>query len=75
MMGEKKRIEFMGYEWEEIGGKWLVKIDDLFYDIDWNDSESLISKLCKQQSIINKLREENASLKQRIRDIKYNNCD
>ena len=30
--------------------------------------------LNEQQAIINKLQEENASLKQRIRDIKYNNC-
>lgn len=29
----------------------------------------------EQQATINKLQEENASLKQRIRDIKYNNCD
>ena len=73
-MGEKKRFELDDYEFEEINGKWLLKRNDSFYEIDWNASESLISKLNKQQSIINKLQEENASLKQRIRDIKYNNC-
>lgn len=73
-MCEKKRMEFIGYEWEKIGGRWLVKIDDTFYELEWNDSDSLVSRLNEQQVTINKLREENASLKQRIRDIKYNNC-
>ena len=34
----------------------------------------VVDLLNEQQAIINKLQEENACLKQRIRDIKYNNC-
>lgn len=63
----EKQIEFMGYEWEKIGEKWLVKINDLFYEIDWNDSESLVSKLNEQQVVINKLKEENNKLKKLIK--------
>lgn len=58
----EKRIEFMGYEWEEIGGKWLVKIDDLFYEIEWNCSESLVDRLNEQQATISRLEEENEQL-------------
>lgn len=36
--------------------------------------DGLLDLLNEQQATINKLQEENASLKQRIRDIKYNNC-
>ena len=36
---------------------------------------NVTKRLNEQEAIINKLQEENASLKQRIRDIKYNNCD
>ena len=43
-----------------------------------NDEElstiDVVDLLNEQEAIINKLQEENASLKQRIRDIKYNNC-
>ena len=35
---------------------------------------NVTEKLNEQQAIIEQLQEENASLKQRIRDIKYNNC-
>ena len=35
---------------------------------------NIVDLLNEQEAIINKLQEENASLKQRIRDIKYNNC-
>lgn len=66
MMSGEKRIEFMGYEWEKVSGKWLVKIGDLFYDIKWNDSENLISKLNEQQSIINKLQEEKIELLKKV---------
>ena len=58
----------------------LIKIDDYVFQIhDIDDdlylvAEQICNLLNKQQSIINKLQEENASLKQRIRDIKYNNC-
>ena len=65
-MMSDKRFEFNGYELKEINGKWLVKIDDSFYDIDWNDSESLISKLNEQQSIINKLQEEKIELLKKV---------
>ena len=37
--------------------------------------EEVCGLLNEQQATIEQLREENASLKQRIRDIKYNNCD
>lgn len=37
--------------------------------------DELVDWLNEQQSTIQQLQEENASLKQRIRDIKYNNCD
>ena len=39
------------------------------------DSTKIVDRLNEQQSIIEQLQEENASLNQRIRDIKYNNCD
>ena len=51
------------------GGIYDSKTDEV---LDVNDVEH---KLNEQQSTIDKLQEENASLKQRIRDIKYNNCD
>ena len=35
----------------------------------------VVDLLNEQQATIEQLQEENASLKQRIRDIKYNNCD
>ena len=39
-----------------------------------DDEVEMLEKINEQEAIINKLQEENASLKQRIRDIKYNNC-
>lgn len=61
-----KRFELDGYEFEEINGIWLLKIGDLFYDVDWNDSERLISKLNEQQAIINKLQEEKIELLKKV---------
>lgn len=43
--------------------------EECFYNL-----EGCVDLLNEQEAIINKLQEENASLKQRIRDIKYNNC-
>ena len=75
-MGEKKRFELDDYEFEEINGKWLLKRNASFYEIDWNASESLISKLNKQQSIISRLEEENDNMnlfiKQTIEPLLFN---
>lgn len=60
-MSEKKRFEFDGYELEKKGGKWLVKIGDLFYEIDW----SYIGNL----ELLNTLANENNYLKKRIKAI------
>ena len=55
---------------------------DVGYGDDWYITDNgkrlseieIVDLLNEQEAIINKLQEENASLKQRIRDIKYNNC-
>ena len=44
------------------------------YDFGEVGRQQIVDLLNEQEAIINKLQEENASLKQRIRDIKYNNC-
>ena len=65
-MSEKKRFEFYSDDY-------LVGIIDTVTGKKLNDFAT-IDLLNEQEAIINKLQEENASLKQRIRDIKYNNC-
>lgn len=40
-----------------------------------SERKKLERQVDEQQATIEQLQEENASLKQRIRDIKYNNCD
>ena len=62
----EKRFEFYSDEY-------LVGVLDTVTGKTFNSFE-IVDKLNEQQSTINKLQEENASLKQRIRDIKYNNC-
>lgn len=65
-MSEKKRFEFYSDDY-------LVGIIDTVTGKKLNHFAT-IDLLNGQEAIINKLQEENASLKQRIRDIKYNNC-
>lgn len=50
-----------------------ISIADLV-DTEIMSITEVVDLLNEQQVTINKLQEENASLKQRIRDIKYNNC-
>ena len=51
-------------------------LDDYYHlGNDERDVKGICKLLNEQQTIISKLQEENACLKQRIRDIKYNNCD
>lgn len=50
-----------------------ISIADLV-DTELMSITEVVDLLNEQQVTINKLQEENASLKQRIRDIKYNNC-
>ena len=61
---KKKRFEFNGYELEKIGGKWLVKRGDSFYEIDWSYLE-----FQKWFDLLNTLANENNYLKKRIKAI------
>ena len=74
--------EFPHYEWVARPVDYVVKtlneqqsiIEHLTVE-KFKENKRFTKLLSEQQVTINKLQEENASLKQRIRDIKYNNCD
>ena len=62
-------------------GRYTLMFDEHTFFVWDNENDermtalNVTKRLNEQEVIINKLQEENASLKQRIRDIKYNNCD
>lgn len=66
------------HKWTD--GRYTLMFDEHTFFVRDNEKDERMTalevtkKLNEQEAIINKLQEENASLKQRIRDIKYNNC-
>lgn len=66
-MGEEKRFEFNDYEFEEINGKWLLKIDDSFYEVEYPSPIGLFDLLNEQQTEIIELRRAIDYLKTVIR--------
>lgn len=67
------------HKWTD--GRYTLMFDEHTFFVWDNENDermtalNVTKRLNEQEAIINKLQEENASLKQRIRDIKYNNCD
>ena len=66
------------HKWSD--GRYVLMFDEHTFFVWDNEKDdrmtalNVTEKLNEQQAIIEQLQEENASLKQRIRDIKYNNC-
>lgn len=62
-------------------GRYTLMFDEHTFFVFDNEKEERMTalettkRLNEQQATIEQLQEENESLKQRIRDIKYNNCD
>ena len=77
MMGEKRYKRFYVSESENQLTIYDNEGLDDYYHLgnDERDVKGICKLLNEQQATIEQLQEENASLKQRIRDIKYNNCD
>ena len=67
------------HKWTD--GRYTLMFDEHTFFVWDNENDermtalNVTKRLNEQEAIINKLQEENASLEQRIRDIKYNNCD
>lgn len=74
-VGEEETLDgFVGKYviWEDVLNIKQMRLESLMKHRE--EIGKLFDRIDEQQATINKLQEENASLKQRIRDIKYNNC-